>query len=101
MKKMVLIVSLLVTSTFAQGSDDLCSTISEFAGAIMKARQAGVPASRLVRIAEENDEGSDSLTVEMIERAFEAPRYSTQEFQQQETEEFSSMYYLECYKAKR
>ena len=101
MKKLFLIIGLLVTSTFVQAEDDTCSGVSEFAKAVMSARQYGVSAIKLVKIAEEAFGKDDALAIEMIDVAFSEPRYNTEEFKQEAIEEFTSMYFLECYKIMR
>ncbi len=101
MKKLFLIIGLSVVSIFAQAEDNTCSDISELAEAIMTSRQYGMSAIKLVKIAEESFGEHDALAIEMIDAAFDEPRYTTEDFKQEAIEEFTSMYFLECYKIMR
>lgn len=72
-----------------------CSTIAGTAKSVMQGRQQGTPIQGLMQIAIKND---SSITMLIIEEAYELPRYSTKEYQQKSVSDFSNKWYLDCYK---
>lgn len=104
MKKLFLIICLLVTSTFAQADDDICTDISDLAEGVMQARQYGISALKIIKGAEESfGHNTDllNLIVSMTDIAFDTDSYNTEEDKQVAIQEFSSMYFLSCYKSNK
>lgn len=101
MKKIFLTIGFLLFPLLAQAEGDYCEFLEEFAEVIMRSRQNGEPASKLIKSSERligNDEWR-TLSINMIKTAFREPRYSTKEARQLAIDEFASMTYLVCYKA--
>ena len=81
---------LMALSTTA--SADRCKGVADLAEAMMNARQEGVPMQAVMAGA------TTPIHEIMVVEAYEAPRYTTKEFQKRETQNFSDKWYMSCYK---
>lgn len=104
MKRLILAVitaSLSVAApAFAQDEakvPDICASMGQLAENIMKRRQEGTPPSTL-RAAFAGNKVED-LAVSMVEAAYERPRFSTDEMQLKEVQNFRAESETSCYKA--
>ncbi|SDO71535.1 hypothetical protein SAMN04487957_110103 [Halomonas shengliensis] len=68
-----------------------CAVVSKLAREVMKARQTGTGISAMMA----HSQGEDWIK-KMIIAAFDEPRFSSREYQQRITTEFSNTYYLRC-----
>lgn len=76
---------------------DLCESIESMASSIMEARQAGVPASKLVGIINQDmSKELAELGISIVKAAYSKPHYSTESYQQRETTDFANEWYLAC-----
>ena len=73
---------------------DQCAKISELAGQIMKSRQRNVPMTNVINIFP-----AGSPWIEIVIKAYEMPRMSVEENQQNMIQDFQNQLYLECAKA--
>ena len=73
---------------------DQCAKISELAGQIMKFRQSNAPMTDVVNIFP-----AGSPWIEIVIKAYEKPRMSVKENQQNMIQDFQNQLYLECVKA--
>lgn len=100
MKYGFLLVALLVTSNAGASEMDAkikhCTTLSSFAKSLMQVRQSG--AASLADLLK--DEGGDSpaqkIMRSLILKAFNHPRYETEENQQKEAEDFGNEVMSKC-----
>jgi len=72
---------------------DQCAKISELAGQIMKFRQSNAPMTDVVNIFP-----AGSPWIEIVIKAYEKPRMSVEENQQNMIQDFQNQLYLECVK---
>lgn len=102
MKNIIVLVSAIALSAYSSASDEVevCTQMSELAGAVMRARQVGLPAADLAKHFKDNYEESDNslykLSIVMITDAFEVPRYSTQSYRDDSINDFKNEYFIEC-----
>lgn len=71
----------------------LCGVISEFAEVTMESRQSGTPMSKLMEAAN-GEKSMESIII----RAYEKPRFRTNEMKQQTIENYRDAIYLACIK---
>lgn len=71
-----------------------CARISELAGHIMDSRQSNVPMTDVVNVFP-----AGSPWIEIVIKAYEKPRMSVEENQQNMIQDFQNQLYLECTKA--
>lgn len=90
--KALLITAAVVLSTTAQAN---CGNVYNAAETMMKARQAGVPLSKVIELAD----GSEAITALAMD-AYEGSRYSTPSIKQKVITEFANKWMLICMKAK-
>jgi hypothetical protein len=96
MKKLILAAALIAASTSAttanaeEGMD--CEAIEALAKQIMIARQNNMPISRLMSVAGGNP-GIESMVV----RAYDEPRFSTRDYQQNAINDFANEAASTCY----
>ena len=90
-----LAVALAVSGQAQAQNSEKCKKIGAIAESIMKARQRGIPISKLMEVSEENAGGS---LRPVILFAYERPRYNSEEYQQEEIEDFRNRIELQCYK---
>lgn len=102
MKRIAAISTVLLIALNAHGKDDksstdgLCTSVSTTAAEIMKARQNGVPMSKLIEIFKKDDA---AIFRRLTISAYESPRYSTESIQEKSIQDFENKAFLDCYKA--
>ncbi len=98
----ILLSIFVVGSVTAKVASDVCKETYDIAEKVMIYRQAGVPIPVQMKFADEL-KGLDSETKQtvrdMVQEAYEEPKYSTQDYQDKSVKEFSNSWYLKCYKA--
>jgi hypothetical protein len=97
MKKLIPILAIaLTTSVHAK---DNCIGLSELSETIMSNRQHGTDITKLVKLFQKPQYATmrPYVTAKAIE-AYEEPRYSTVEYQDNAIADFKNEAYLECYK---
>lgn len=92
MRKILAIATLLVSGSAFAGA---CEDRADLAREVMASRQAGVPIADVIRLAKESN-AYTKATRDLILRAYEAPRYQTEEHQQREITEFENAAYVAC-----
>jgi len=93
--KLFTIFALIFSIWSAQAAaEDFCDSVGTFARTIMEARQTGVAMSKLVELTKQH--GMDEGGMPIIIAAYEAPRYSTEEYRQREIQDFENQAYLAC-----
>ncbi len=100
MKKYILATILLCTAATSNADtrEAICPEIANLAMTIMSARQTGVPIETLMQAADQDVEQMyEDLAKAMIMDAYSAPRYSSEEFQQQAITEFGNAVSVACY----
>lgn len=104
--KIILAVVFVCMQTLAmadttQDKEEYCSDIAELAYNIQGARQSGASPERLLAIANTAETPSLKKLVKTITlQAFEVPRFSTEQFQQQASNDFRESMFLRCMKVK-
>lgn len=85
-------------SLLAQEEDwrERCKAVSTLAATVMEARQSGVSLSDVMDGVE-----SGGLSEQMAMEAYDRPRFSTPEMQEETINEFGNNWYLRCAKALR
>lgn len=85
------------TQTSQSKTDDdvlkACTHYKDVAEQVMKTRQAGVDASKMMEVAEGNP-----LMQKMIIVAFDTPSYSTEAYKEKAVSDFANEVFLDCYK---
>lgn len=112
MNKRILIVGVISTTMalpmYAQASesdidDSVCRSVMELSKTVMEGRQVGVPVTDTMDVFV-NDSDIDAkhktLMMDIIIRAYDAPKYSTVEYQKEAADEFANSYYLDCMKSR-
>ena len=101
MKKLTKIIATIafsLSATFAhavQSDDEFCAEQADMAEIVMKARQAGVPMSKLLAIGAPAPNPYRYLIIS----AYELPRMSYEPNQQKMVEDFRNDYHILCFKA--
>lgn len=72
-----------------------CDAVSHMAKTVMQQRQQGMSISEMMK----HDQGQDWIRKVMMD-AYDEPRYSTSEYQQETIVEFSNKYHLLCLRGK-
>lgn len=76
-----------------------CESLSDLSGSIMKARQAGVSMQKAMAIANDgNKEALNNYTRLQVIKAYDSPRFTTDDYQMRAISDFSDEAYLECVK---
>jgi len=79
---------------------DVCKHVEEMAENIMKNRQAGASMSDMMEIANSTEsEATRTVARHLVVKAYEMPRFSTEEHKRNIIIRFKNKAYLECYKA--
>ena len=73
-----------------------CTVIESLAKDIMQSRQQGVTVPELVNALKLDNERGQRLYWQMINRAYDFPRYPLQEKQQKAIGEFANQVFVEC-----
>lgn len=80
--------------THQEQVQEFCGNESKIAGSIMRYRQLGASAAKLIELAEGN-----SLWISYVQYAYSQPQYSTEEYRSKAEQEFSNTVFMQCYKA--
>lgn len=86
---------------FAVEIDDSdCRFVMDLSKTVMESRQIGMSATTMTDVLVNNsdDHKFKGLIMKMIIRAYDAPKYSSAEYQQEAASEFANGYYLDCMK---
>lgn len=97
MKKLIIGLTFGLIAVTAQAEEtpqQTCTNASLFAEQVMKARQMGIDASKLMEIAD-----GSILIEEYIIDAFDHPKYNTESYRRKAISEFKSRAFLDCMKA--
>lgn len=100
MKKYILTTILLCAAATSNAAtrEEVCPEIANLAMTIMTARQLGIPMENLMQAADQDvEQVYEDLAKAMIMEAYSAPRYSSEEFQQQAITEFGNAVSVACY----
>lgn len=81
----------------ASKATDTCAVVAKMASGIMERRQNGFPMQALVEAAEEKGGPLSKLMISLTQEAYAEPRFSTAEFRQRKTEDFTNRKYAQCY----
>ena len=97
MNKLILILAItLTTSTYAK---DNCIGLSEISANIMSNRQHGTDITKLINVINKPRFATQKPYAQMkIIDAYNEPRYSTTEYQDQAIADFKNEAYLECFR---
>ena len=97
------IAATLIAASYAPHSiaEDVCAPIEGSARVTMESRQAGVPLSTSIRIANDSAvrQSTKDLLTAMVREAYEQPRYSTERMQERAIRDFTDDWYMQCLKA--
>jgi len=96
-KTLLLTTSLLASTNAVAEEKDMasCEDIAAVAESIMKNRQAGVPATKMIELTKDTP-----LFKTLTVMAYERTRYTTDEVQQRIIRDFTDDIYLECLTAR-
>jgi hypothetical protein len=72
-----------------------CTELSGTARAVMKARQNGVPMSKLMAV-ESGSKAFDDVMAEMVKDAFSKSKYDTEKFKKDSIQEFEDKWFALC-----
>lgn len=102
-KNLFLILIIFVAGNVtAKVASDVCKETYDIAEKVMIYRQAGVPMPIQMKFVDElkglNSETKQTVR-DIVQEAYEEPKYSTQDYQDKSVKEFSNSWYLKCYKA--
>jgi len=98
----VALVFMVTFSTSVNAEEDpspttVCKSWASTAEKVMIARQIGVPMSRLFEIAEESDSVNyTSVLKDIVVKAYDKPRYSTESMQNKCVRDFQNVIFKEC-----
>lgn len=101
MKHLLFLAAALVISTAAMAGApskeklESCTTLSNSAKGIMKARQNGVPMAKLMAI-DSKDQAYNDVLAEMIKGAFKVSKFSTDDYKQQAMQDFADKWFASC-----
>lgn len=99
--KAIITAALMAVSFTACAQDseriEMCQNMEGLAKAIMQGRQLGVPMSEAYATSTRSgDETITKLTQLLVREAYRKPQYQTDQFKQQEVNEFGSSVFLAC-----
>ncbi len=101
MKKIILAVLLMTAASTSQAATDheTCVAVQGIAKAVMKNRQTGVGIDSVMGIA--NNAGKlKPLITDIVITAYDSPKFSTSDYQEEAITEFGNSYYIDCIKNK-
>jgi len=81
---------------------ETCQLTSDIGGIVMVGRQNGISMSKMVDTVRNfpvTDKATSELCVHMIAKAYDSPRYYSENLQQRAVEDFKNDVYLLCLKA--
>lgn len=92
------LVPLLAFGANAPGTSmEDCKRIESSAELVMQARQAGVPLSKIWKVAEEtNDDYLESMYKMLAKNAYDIPQYSTDAMKNRATVDFQNTFFSAC-----
>ena len=96
--KKLLLVSLLMILPFtakAESNFEICQGMAAMAEGIMTARQYNVDASELYALAQKEPSLTE-LAIAMIKDAFDTPRYTTTQHQENAIRDFKNDIFMTC-----
>lgn len=95
MKKFILAITLVMTSTVAFASEEPtpCETVQELAFTIMKVRQSGVPMVKMYKVAK-----GEKAIEQMVIAAYDTPQFNTESIKQSTIQKFADNMFLQCVK---
>lgn len=100
--KMILATALLLIFPYSSYAQDdhlsFCKVISTSAKLIMEYRQSGKPMSKLIDLANEQPSILKDTFINITVKAYEIPRFSTDEAKRKTVEDFVNDVYLDCLK---
>ena len=102
MKRLLLAATLTVASLSANATKQdekqtQCENMYEYAETIMKARQNGIPMTKMRDIVKStNDKPMIALGNSLIEWAYSEPKYHSEEMQKYATNKFAEIMYYGC-----
>ena len=104
MKRILLIIAFSFMSVASKAEPtELCKDISEIAEVMMWARQEGYSSAEMMELTEhlegENADLFSKLMKSMVINAFGIQRHFSDEYKEQEIEEFKSQYFIKCYES--
>lgn len=95
----VILVAAVSAQVNAGEWEEMCDSLATAAGTTMDARQAGVPATKLFELADSFDEEVRGLLRDIILKAYDTPRFKTEEYRQEAITEFQNQTLVGCLKA--
>ena len=90
-KKILLTAALLAVTGTAQANTELCTAVSKNAELIMQLRQSNAPISGVLEAVKEVE-----LLVELVIKAYETPRYNSEEYKADAVTDFSNLVMVTC-----
>jgi len=106
MKSIFLVMSIMlltpIASFSAPVSEDVheqnCKDLYELAEAVMDARQNGAPLMAMLNDADKHEKDLEKRKIvkAVVIDAFKESKFSTEEYQKEQTNEFAKKYYLAC-----
>lgn len=95
--------AMMAAPTYAQVAessidDSGCRFAMDLSEVVMKGRQLGVPITEPVDnfVGALEDKAEKDMVMKLILDAYDEPKYSTVEYQQEAVDEFANRYYLAC-----
>lgn len=95
MKGLILALA-LGSPAHADAADETCRAMAQAASAMMRARQEGVPADKLMAPVDAMEPAQRRQWRALVLEALDRPRYQTAQMQERETTEFGNKVYLAC-----
>lgn len=103
--KNLIIAAMLFVPTIAFSEEQpaskeiVCNSLGALAKVVMENRQMGVPLSKMLEVpAKMQEESLANITTAIILEAYDSPKFSGKQYQQEAAEEFSNKVVLECWK---
>lgn len=97
MKKLAL--AALLALSFNVQADEVCTQLGGFAAAVMENRQIGVPLGESLAVLESEHKGTMKLLRFVVIKAYEQPRWYTEQSVQRAVEDFNNEMTLACLQA--
>ena len=96
----VILVAAVSAQVNAGEWEEMCDSLATAAGTTMDARQAGVPADKLFELADSFDGEVQVLLRGIIIKAFDTPRFKTEEYRREAITEFKNKTLVDCLKVR-
>ena len=93
--KSIIVIAMLVFASISY-ADEGCNSIANLAGAIMSARQDGVPMQDIMD--KSNDVHLNKVVELLAIEAYDSPKYLTEAFKRSAVTEYKNQIYLLCIK---